>query len=232
MADSAQCGMDKKWVRDQLTTKGQQAALAKHLRVSESLMSKMLSDNYKRELRDKEADKIRDFFRPDKRASRYANVHGDSTVQEADASITVPDVTEKTLEIPVYRTWVGPSGAGGDFTMSLSEVVLSVRRPAKLADRTDIYGLYVVGDTMSPRYEDGELILVESGPPPKKNDHVVVRMKPDEDGRCHAYLKQLLRRVGATIELKQYNPERVTTLDACDVDAIHRVMTTHDLVNK
>ena len=83
--------MDKKWVRDQLVRKGDQAALAKYLNVSESLMSKMLSDNYKRELREREASKIRQFLRAEERIgvsrvdrSSYAQLHSNfPTMQES-----------------------------------------------------------------------------------------------------------------------------------------------------
>jgi phage repressor protein C with HTH and peptisase S24 domain len=223
--------MEKKWVRDQLG-KGEQAKLAKHLKVTESKMSKMLSDNNKRPLREREATLIREFFRPDARNRSYAELHSDSTVRQPDEQITLPNATERPPDILVYRTGMGPSAAGGDFTMSVSEVALRVRRPPKLADRTDIYGLFVRGDTMAPRYENGELILLETGPPPRKHDHVVVRLKADKDDLHCAYLKLLVSWVGDKIELRQYNPEKTITLNTGDVDAVHRVMTTQDLVNK
>lgn len=224
--------MEKRWVREQLTRKGDQARLAKHLGVSESLMSKILNDNYKRELREREATKIREFFRPESRTESYAEMHGTSSVRQPVGPITVPGNTEMSPDILVYRTGLGVIGAGGDFTMYRQDVALKVRRPEKLADRTDIYGLYVWGDTMSPRYENGELILLESGPPPKRNDHVVVRMKANKDGSHQAYLKQLSSWIGDKLELKQYNPEKTITLNMRDVDEVHRVMTVHDLVNK
>lgn len=231
MEDFAQCGMEKAWVKKQLKDLGRtQAELAKFMEVSETKLSKMLGAQYKRELRDKEADLIRAFLRPD--TDRHAKMHGSSTVRPTDGPITVPTNTDRSPPILIYRTALTGVTGGGDFTMSVAEVALEVQRPGKLADRTDVFGLFVLGDSMSPKYVSGELILYEEGPPPKNLDHIVVKMKPSPDGTQELYLKQLVRWNAFQITVRQYNPDKTFDIPMTDVADVVRVLTVADLVEK
>lgn len=133
-------------------------------------------------------------------------------------------------DLPVYGTALGGSAGGTEFIMN-GQAALYVRRPEKLAGRDDVFALYVQGDSMEPRYFEGELIICETNRPPSVGDFVVVEMKETVDGYRVAYLKRLAGRSGGKLKLKQYNPEKVVELEQAAVHQIVRVLTTHDLVS-
>jgi phage repressor protein C with HTH and peptisase S24 domain len=148
----------------------------------------------------------------------------------------VPPPAEMMQDIPVYGSALGSEQEfGGEFDgkvaieltdLNTGEVVDRFRRPPNLMDRRDIYGLYVVGDSMEPAYETGQGIIVDPRRPPTSRDYVVVylRDRTDSDSAAGVLIKRLVRRSGSYIELQQYNPAVTFKLDARLYKEVHRVM--------
>ena len=105
-----------------------------------------------------------------------------------------------------------------------------MRRPPRFGGRSDLFALYVQGNSMEPRYLPGELIYVEQRRPPQNGDHVVVELLPAEDGTREAYLKLLLGVTPTKVRLQQYNPAKVIEIDRKRVGQVLRVLTTMDLL--
>lgn len=107
-------------------------------------------------------------------------------------------------DVPVRGTAVG--GDSGEFSFN-GDVVDMVRRPPGLAGATAVFAVYVHGDSMSPRFESGDLVFVNPSRPPTPGCDVIVEMAPangDAAGAC--YIKRLLRRTGDKVILRQFNP--------------------------
>lgn len=207
-----------------------QAELARHLGVSESVMSKLIN---RRKPVDVEQDrKIRDFLvtNAPQGATGYALAHSTSSVRRADAPPIVSRRNDMPEDLPVFGTALGGSDGGTEFIMN-GQAALYVRRPEKLAGRDDVFALYVQGDSMEPRFFEGELIICETNRPPSVGDFVVVEMKEAVDGFRVAYLKRLAGRSGGKLRLKQYNPDKVLELEMDAVHQVVRVLNTHDLVS-
>lgn len=219
------------WIAAELKKKGRrQVELARHLGVSESVMTKII---HRASPLDVEQDrKIRDFLVSNVQSdtSRYASQRIVSSVRHTNGKITVPSRAEMTEDLPVYGTALGGSQGGTEFIMN-GEAGLYVRRPEKLIGRDDVFALYVQGDSMEPRYYAGELIICEANRPPTINDFVVVEMKETVDGYRVAYLKQLAARSGGKIKLRQFNPDKTIEMDQADVHQIVRVLSTQDLLS-
>jgi len=100
-------------------------------------------------------------------------------------------------------------------------------RPAKLAADPDAYAVTVVGDSMWPRFRPGRCVAVSPRSPVAIGDDVLVRLSREEpDGDCGVrlvLLKELVRRTSACIELRQFNPDKVFTVDVADMEAIEKV---------
>lgn len=64
------------------------------------------------------------------------------------------------------------------------------------------YALEISGDSMTPLYRDGDIVIVSPGAPVRRGDRVVVKTN---DGEVLA--KELKRQTAKTIELKSLNPE-------------------------
>lgn len=148
-------------------------------------------------------------------------------------------------DIPIYGTALGSQrkvdSAGGTGSLSVeqaelntSEVLGYKRRPSALEGQDSVYGVYVSGMSMFPRFSDGEAAIVDPKRPPRIGDDVVIHMKSpdDHDGeRVTAVLiKRLVRRNSDFIELQQFHPELTFRVATGDVKWVHRIVTIDDLL--
>jgi phage repressor protein C with HTH and peptisase S24 domain len=131
--------------------------------------------------------------------------------------------------IPVYGTARG--GTDGDFILNMGEPLEWRSRPAQLIGKGDIFGLYVEGESMSPRYDDGEVILVYSKRPVIPGRDVVIQMKIHEDGaNPRAYLKRLVSKNSEQIVVEQLNPPKKRTIKMAEIQSLHLVLLRSEMV--
>jgi hypothetical protein len=91
-------------------------------------------------------------------------------------------------------------------------------RPQSLATDPHAYAITVVGDSMWPRFRPGRRVAVSPHSPVAIGDDVLVLLEGER-----ALLKELVRRTGNSIELRQFNPDTVFRVDSADVLAIEKV---------
>lgn len=133
-------------------------------------------------------------------------------------------------DVPVLGVVVG--GADDHFDMN-GDVVDYLRRPPALDGKKGVFGLYVVGTSMEPRYEEGDPIYLQEGRNPAIGDYVVIEMKPrgDGDGEVRrAYLKRLVKRAGDTLIVEQFNPVMELPIPLKHVHKIYRVFPPKELM--
>ncbi len=114
------------------------------------------------------------------------------------------------------------------------DIVDMVRRPPTQFNNQRLYALYVVGTSMEPRHDAGDLIYVDPRRPPAIGDDVVVQLR---DGNGHdgservvcALIKRLLKRTALGVELEQFNPPARFFVNKRDIAAMHRVLRTAEL---
>lgn len=144
-----------------------------------------------------------------------------------------------THNVPVYGTALGADElldgeAIEQTTLNRAEVISWLRRPVLLDGRTDVYGLYVQGSSMDPRYRDGATVFVEGKKPPKVGEDAVVylRLPDDHDGERAScvLIKTLVKKSASFIELEQYNPRITFRLPMDRVQDLHRVVPWDELV--
>lgn len=111
-------------------------------------------------------------------------------------------------DLPVYASAEG----GGGAIIITSEPIDYVRRPEPLLSVRDGYGCYVLGDSMSPAYEQGDLLLVHPGRPVRPGDDCVF-VRDQSDGAQHALVKRLLRITTEKWRVRQFNPAKDFDLD-------------------
>ncbi|MFP6688175.1 MAG: S24 family peptidase [Alphaproteobacteria bacterium] len=134
-------------------------------------------------------------------------------------------ISPSALRVPVRGTAQG--GPQGAFVLTGDDIDY-VRCPARLATAQGTYALFIEGDSMSPRYEPGELIFVSPRRPARIGDDVVI-VRRDGDGEQCAYIKRLLRRGGKEVVVEQFNPPKEIHFLAADIEAIHLVLRMDDL---
>lgn len=117
---------------------------------------------------------------------------------------------------------VGLARAGADgffdesgFPVGANE---TIRFPDIEADR--VYALEIVGDSMSPLYRAGDIVVVQPGASVRRGDRVVVRTRSGE-----VLAKELGRRSEQSIELLSVNPaHKPRVIAAPDVEWISRIV--------
>lgn len=116
----------------------------------------------------------------------------------------------------------GPDG----WSLWNGEVIEMTSRPPNLAGAAQAYAVYVVGDSMEPRYHSGELVYVHPGRPVDVGAYVLVQVKPAADSgeAPRAVVKRLVRRSATKVTLEQFNPKKTVELKTSDIISMHRVV--------
>jgi phage repressor protein C with HTH and peptisase S24 domain len=123
-------------------------------------------------------------------------------------------------DLPVYASAQG----GPDGSMVFSYDPIEWReRPSILENVPDAFAMYVVNDSMEPRYRQGDLLLVHPRRPVRPgNDVLCVRVS--ENSEHLAMIKQLVRMNTKEIVLQQFNPRREIVVSRRDLASLHRVL--------
>jgi len=116
----------------------------------------------------------------------------------------------------------------GDFRM-MDDVIDYAPRPDALRHARDIYAIYVTGDSMSPKYEPGDIVFVSPNRPPGAGDYVVVLIDGD-NGDLDGLFKRYVRMDDDHLYLRQLNPDKVIKVPRHTVSKLHRVYTNNELI--
>ena len=92
-------------------------------------------------------------------------------------------------------------------------------RPANLGGVRSAYAIYMVGDSMEPRYEPGWLLHVNPFKPPTRGRDVVVYK-----GDNAVLIKQFVGWEGDTLVLRQLNPTDILRVPRMEVRECHLVV--------
>jgi phage repressor protein C with HTH and peptisase S24 domain len=143
-----------------------------------------------------------------------------------------------TRDVPIYGTALGgvihfDTVAVEQTSLTTGEIVQYIARPPVLKGRKDVYGVYVQGSSMAPRYQDGELVFVDPRRPPMIGDDVIVFLR-DEDGNdgeqvtC-CLVKRLVKRTASAYRLEQFTPAGEFDVPAERVWKVQRVIPFSEL---
>jgi len=120
----------------------------------------------------------------------------------ANAVIISTEVTSGN-KIPVYGSAVG--GVDGEFAMN-GGILYEVVAPPVLSNVSGAYAVQVSGESMEPRYFDGEVVFVNPHRRVVKGDFVIAQIKSGQDGPPLAFVKRFVRHNAVELVLAQYNP--------------------------
>lgn len=104
----------------------------------------------------------------------------------------------------------------GAWTAAPAHPSAEARLPCPVDCGPDTFVLRVSGESMAPRFEDGEFIFVDPDPPPEHGSYVVVRRG---DGNGAATFKQLIEEDGRRY-LKALNPDWPDRIVEADEHAV------------
>lgn len=112
----------------------------------------------------------------------------------------------------------GRGGANGLF-MDNGAIQGMVERPAQLNGVPSAFAIYMNGDSMEPRYFQGEILYINPLKPVRPGDFVLIELENEE-----AYVKRLVRRAGGKIICKQLNPAKEISFPANHVRHVYRII--------
>ena len=220
--------MDGSWFHQALErVNATQADLARHLRLAPSAVSRMMKGE--RQMKLLEAVQIAGFLGvSQEEVLRHA---GDTTVppptgemprgrgrppSTGSSSATGSGLGRGVDQIPIRSAARG----GGDQEMFLEDGPIGYTpRPANLGGVRSAYAIYMVGDSMEPRYQPGWLLHVNPFKPPTRGRDVVV-FKKDQA----VLIKQFVRWDQDALVLYQLNPAGELRVARDDVTECHLVV--------
>lgn len=123
--------------------------------------------------------------------------------------------------IPLYGTAVG--GVDGQFELN-GNLLDRVKAPPSLYGVKNAYAVRVAGESMEPRYEDGETVYVNPERRPTRNDYVVAQIREEENGPPLAFIKKFVRWNSEKLVLWQFNPPKEIEFDGRLVHSVHYIL--------
>ena len=215
--------MDVMWFQQALERAGvSQADLARHLRLAPSAVSRMIKGE--RQMKLLEAVQTAAFLGvSQEEVLRHAGAESEPLPRampprrgrppRAPGSVAVAPRNEP---IPIRSAGRG----GGEQEMFLQDGPIGYTpRPANLVGVRGAYAIYMVGDSMEPRYEQGWLLHVNPFKPPTRGRDVVVY----KEGQA-VLIKQFVRWEGSELVLHQLNPAQELRVPRAEVQECHLIV--------
>lgn len=131
-------------------------------------------------------------------------------------------LTEYGSLIPLYGHAVG--GVDGEFVLNGNKLD-DILAPPGLSPMNGAYAVTCAGESMEPRYYDGETVFVDPTRRVRKSDFVVAQIKArDDDGSPPlAYIKRFVRHNDTELVLEQFNPPKELRFPHANVVSVHYI---------
>ena len=214
--------MDSNWFQETLAKAStSQAELARHLGLAPSAVSRMIKGD--RQMKLQEAVEV----------AAFLGVSQEEVLRRAGDPSTVPPSTEpgrrgrppraapafglnRQDPLPIRSAARG----GNDQEMFLGDGPIGYTpRPANLSGVRDAYAIYMIGDSMEPRYIQGWLLHVNPFKPPTRGRDVVVYKKDQA-----VLIKQFVNWSDDTLVLRQFNPDATLRIARAEIAECHLIV--------
>jgi len=207
--------MDTAWFLTALDRAGlSQADLARHLRLAPSAVSRMLKGD--RQMKLLEAAQTASFLGVSQDEVLRRASGGPRRGGRPPLATTQLRQMTGTEPIPVRSAARG----GGDQEMFLEDGPIGYTpRPSNLNGVRGAYAIYMIGDSMEPRYQQGWLLHVNPFKPAIRGRDVVVYKKDKA-----ALIKQFVGWERDALVLRQLNPARELKIPREEVAEVHLVV--------
>jgi transcriptional regulator with XRE-family HTH domain len=129
--------------------------------------------------------------------------------------------------IALYGQAVG--GLDGEFVLNEGNKLADITAPPALASVSGAYAVSCSGDSMEPRYFDGEVCYVHPKRRPVRGDFVVAQIhNPNDSNPPLAYIKRLVRYSEGGLVLEQFNPPKELRFERTQVISLHVIVASGD----
>lgn len=109
--------------------------------------------------------------------------------------------------------------------------VRMITRPPALRGMRGIYAIYFHGESMVPRFEPGEIGIVDPTRPAAPGDYVLVQINNgSSDDVVSVLVKRLVRASSSELVLEQFNPPTIFKVPRAKVARYHRILRETDFL--
>lgn len=116
-------------------------------------------------------------------------------------------------------------------SFNADHTVRMIARPPALQGAREVYAIYFQGESMMPRFEPGEVGIVDPSRPPAPGDYVLVQLNNgQEDHVTSVLVKRLVRTTPAALVLEQFNPAATFTVPRARVARVHRILQQTEML--
>lgn len=145
-----------------------------------------------------------------------------SKLIETPNAILGDKLTEQGALIPLYGHAVG--GVFGEFILNGNKLD-DILAPPGLSPARGAYAVTCAGDSMEPRYFDGETVFVDPTKRVGRGDFVVAQIaNPNEGAPPLAFIKRFIRHNDKELVLEQFNPAKQLTFEHKAVVSVHFIV--------
>ena len=146
---------------------------------------------------------------------------GPSLALPGTAYMVRQPVSRGERDLPVFGVAVGGDDAFFEFNGQVHEYI---ERPSQLEGVQNAYALYMLGDSMEPRYLEGEIVYVNPNRPITRDCFVAVELKAADGGPGKGMIKQFVKRTPTKLVLRQFNPGKTLEFLADEIKHFHRIV--------
>lgn len=145
-----------------------------------------------------------------------------ATPAEPTNALIGPKTRGDAVTIPLYGQAVG--GVDGEFVLNEGNKLADIFAPRELESVSGAYAVTVSGESMTPRYDDGEVVYVHPTERPVRGDYVVAQIHNPNEGPPLAYVKRLIRHNEGGLVLEQLNPPKELRFEHRAVVSVHLIL--------
>lgn len=145
---------------------------------------------------------------------------------DIDVMAGIEKMNTYPLSIPIYGTAAGSEV--GTILINDNQIIAYARKMPTFGKR-EIYGIYVVGSSMEPKFDSGDLVYVDATIPPRKMDYVIAQLS-NGGGEIEAYIKRYIGEDETDYILQQFNPKKELRLPKAKTK-LHKVISNQELTN-
>lgn len=145
------------------------------------------------------------------------------------ANVPLLDPTSFPKDVPVLYTAL--SSESSRFLIG-DRAIDYVRRPPGIANAEGVASIYVVDDSMSPRFRPGELVYLSSTRPPAKGEYVVVELNTAEKTPTEwpAEIREFVSWTPTSAVCLMYNPSRQVEIPRDSIRRVWRVIPWNEVI--
>lgn len=145
-----------------------------------------------------------------------------SKAEEKPNAFVGDKLSERGEYIPLYGHAVG--GLDGEFILNGNKLD-DILAPPGLSPARGAYAVTCAGESMEPRYFDGETVFVDPQRRARRGDFIVAQIKnPNEGQPPLAYIKRFVRHNDNELVLEQFNPPKELRFPHEDVVSVHYIV--------